>query len=116
MRVAERMTFARPRKASERTGDAMIFEQEESLPLDERFRLWCGRLQFWRLCCNAACRRAHTCRGDLTVCVGRFADWADSVRAAAKREFNAREPETQALAADLERRVIRLSQTMTDNP
>ena len=92
------------------------FENEKSLPLDERFRLYARRLQFWRLCYNAKCRRARCCRGDLKFCAGRFADWADCVREAAQREFRASDPHTQALIADLTEKVIRLGRTMTDNP
>jgi hypothetical protein len=92
----------------------MIFEEKESLPLDERFRLWSGRLQLWRLCCSTACRRARFCRGDPRRCGGRFANWAGAVKEAARREINARDPQRQALIADLEQKIIRLGKAMTD--
>jgi len=58
------------------------------------------------------CAVARRCNGDLKLCAGRFADWADCVREAAQREFRSRDPQTQAPIADLTEKVIRLGRTM----
>jgi hypothetical protein len=42
--------------------------------VEESFRLYAHRLQVWRLCEHASCRRARTCR-DALGCCRRFADW-----------------------------------------
>jgi hypothetical protein len=91
------------------------FEKEKTLSLDERFRLYARRLKLWRLCCNSKCRRAQSCRGELTQCAYRFADWAEAVREGAQREFAARDPKTRALRAELKERLIRLSQTLASD-
>lgn len=86
------------------------FASEEKLPLEERFRLYARRLQLWRFCCNAACRRARSCR-DPKPCCTRFADWSEEVKAAARREFIARDPQAQADLADLREKLARLART-----
>jgi hypothetical protein len=90
------------------------FAKEEGLPLEEGLRLYAGRLQLWRLCCNAACRRAHSCRGDPQRCGTRFADWGDTVKKAAQEEYNSRDPHTQFLIAALKEKIVRLGQAITD--
>ena len=90
------------------------FAKEERRPLEEGLRLYAGQLQLWRLCCNAACRRAHTCRGDPQRCATRFADWADAVKKAAQRAFNSRDPDTQSLIAALKEKIGRGGQAITD--
>jgi hypothetical protein len=91
------------------------FEREKSLSLEERFRLYARRLQLWRLCSNAKCRRACACRGELRHCTQRFTDWAEAVRDCAQREFAARDPETRALRAELETRIIRLGRSLASD-
>jgi hypothetical protein len=86
----------------------------KKLTPEEAFRLYARRLQLWRLCGDAACRRTRTCRGDKRRCAMRLADWAEEVKAAAHRERDARDPATQALRAELSKRVLRLAQTMRD--
>ena len=61
-------------------------EKESKLPHEERFRLWAGRLQFWRLCSNIKCIRARRCY-EARHCGMRFADWAEEVRLAAQAEL-----------------------------
>ncbi len=90
------------------------FEDEERLPPHERFRLYARRLQVWRLCYGAACRRARSCRGDPRRCDLRIADWVDEVRMAASRELNARDPERRAQIDDLKERIARLRDSMTE--
>jgi hypothetical protein len=90
-------------------------ETEKNLSPDERFRLYARRLKLWQLCCNSKCRRAQSCRGELTQCAHRFADWAEAVRDGAQREFGARDPQTQVLRAELKERFIRLSQTLASD-
>ena len=72
------------------------------LDLSMELRLATRRLQLWRLCSNAKCRRACACRGEVRHCTLRFADWAEAVREVAQREFAARDPDTRALRAELE--------------
>lgn len=84
------------------------------VPLQEDLRPHAKRLQFWRLCCNASCRRARSCRGNLRLCGARFADWAEAVRETALRELNESDPARQASIADLKEKIVRLGRTMTD--
>jgi len=83
--------------------------------LSREFRLHARRLQFWRLCSNAKCRRARACRGALRHCTQRFVDWAEAVRDCAQREFAARDPETRVLRAELETRLIRLGRSLASD-
>jgi hypothetical protein len=79
----------------------------------DSFRLYAQRLQVWRLCDHASCRRARTCRDALSCC-RRFADWAEEVKDAGQRDRDARDPETDALRSELGRRLIRLAETLRD--
>jgi hypothetical protein len=88
----------------------------EELTPEDGFRLCAERLQFWRLCANAACRRARECRGDPQLCCRRFADWAEEVKAAAQQDRNARDPEAGGLRAELGRRILRLAETLRSEP
>jgi hypothetical protein len=88
--------------------------QEAKLPLEEQLRLYVGRLQLWRLCCNTACHRARACRGDVGDCAARISDWTEAVRTEAQRQRNANDPETQMLRAALMRQIEGLRRTMPD--
>jgi hypothetical protein len=79
----------------------------------EGCRLYAQRLQVWRLCGHAACRRARTCRDALSCC-RRFAAWAEEVKDAGQRDRDARDPEIEALRSDLGRRLVRLAETLRD--
>jgi hypothetical protein len=79
-------------------------------------RLYAERLQFWRLCDRASCRRARSCRGDPLNCCRRFADWAEAVKDAAQRERDALDPAADSLRSELGRRRFRLAGTLRDEP
>jgi hypothetical protein len=79
----------------------------------ESFRLYAQRLQVWRLCGHASCRRARTCRDALSCC-RRFAAWAEEVKEAAQRDCDVRDPETEGLRSELGRRLLRLAETLRD--
>jgi hypothetical protein len=98
-----------------RYGEAMIDLEAEAKALspDEGCRLYAQRLQLWRLCGHAACRRARTCR-DAVSCCRRFAAWAEEVKDAGQRDRDARDPEIEALRSELGRRLIRLAETLRD--
>ena len=74
------------------------------------------RLQVWRLCGRAACRRARDCGGDPFRCCRRFAAWAEAVKEAAQRERDARDPAAEVLRSELGLRLRRLAETMRDEP
>jgi hypothetical protein len=81
---------------------------------EDGYRLYAQRLQGWRLCGDATCRRARGCRGDLFTCCRRFADWAQAVKDAAQRDRAARDPHAEALRSELGRRLRRLAETLRD--
>jgi len=84
--------------------------------VEDGCRLYAERLQFWRLCGYASCRRARACRGDPLHCCRRFADWAQAVKEAAERERGARDPAAEALRLELGRRLSRLAEAMRNEP
>ena len=86
------------------------------LTLEDGYRLYAVRLQVWRLCGNASCRRARACRGDPLHCCRRFADWAEAVKEAAQRDRDARDPAADSLRSELGKRILRLAETMRDEP
>jgi hypothetical protein len=90
-------------------------KEEKALSLDETLSVYARRLQLWRLCRNAECLRARACRGGLRHCTQRFADWAEAVKECGRREFAARDPNTQALRDQLAERIIRLGQTLASD-
>lgn len=94
--------------------DAMNDLVPEEMTSEEGFRLYAQRLQVWRLCGNASCRRARGCRGDPLSCCRRFAAWAEAVKEAAQRERDARNPAAEALRSELGLRLRRLAETMRD--
>ena len=96
--------------------NAMIDVETELTDLtpEDFYRLYAQRLQVWRLCGNASCRRARYCRGDPFRCCRRFADWAEAVKAAAQRERDARDPAAESLRSELGGRLRRLAETMRD--
>ena len=83
----------------------------KALTAEDGYRLYAQRLQVWRFCSSAACRRAHGC-GDPASCCRRFADWAEAVKAAAQRERAANDPAIEALRSELGRRIRRLAEAM----
>jgi len=87
----------------------------KDLTPEDGYRLYAERLQVWRLCGNASCRRAQAC-GDPLCCCRRFADWAEAVKDAAQRERDARDPKAEVLRSELGRRLRRLAETMRDEP
>ena len=88
----------------------------KQLTPEDGYRLYAGRLQVWRLCGNATCRRARACRDDPLHCCRRFADWAEAVKEAGQRERDARDPKAEALRSELGKRILRLAETMRDEP
>jgi hypothetical protein len=84
--------------------------------MEDSFRLYAEKLQFWRLCRHASCFRARACRGDALLCCRRFAAWAEAVKEAAMRERYARDPATEALRLELGQRLGRLSETLRNEP
>jgi hypothetical protein len=85
-----------------------------TLTPEDGFRLYAGRLQIWRLCANASCRRARSCRGDALACCRRFAEWAEAVKDAGQRERDARDPRAERLRSELGKRLGRLAETLRD--
>ncbi len=88
-------------------------ELQQLTPADG-YRLYAQRLQLWRLCGGAACRRRRCCRGDPLLCCRRFAAWAEAVKEAGQRERDARDPIAQSLRSELGSRLRRLAATMQD--
>jgi hypothetical protein len=88
----------------------------KELTPEDFYRLYAMRLQLWRLCGHASCRRARACRGDPLHCCRRFADWAEGVKEAAQQERNARDPEAGGLRAELGQRILRLAETLRSEP
>jgi hypothetical protein len=86
----------------------------KTLTPEESFRLYAARLQIWRLCGKASCRRAQACRGNPRLCGLALADWAEEVKLAGQIERSARDPQAIALRAELLERVERLSRTVRD--
>jgi hypothetical protein len=84
----------------------------KDLAMEDGFRLYAERLQVWRLCSNAACRRPGACRGDALACCRRFAEWAEAVKTAAQRERDARDPAAEMLRSELSLRLRRLAEAM----
>ena len=87
----------------------------QALTPEDGYRLYAQRLQVWRLCGRAACRRARGC-GDPPSCCRRFADWAEAVKASAQRERDANDPAAEALRSELCRRIRRLAEAMGNEP
>jgi len=48
---------------------------ESHLQRERALRFGADRICLWRLCADAACRRARACRGDVRGCAGRMAAW-----------------------------------------
>jgi hypothetical protein len=46
---------------------------------ERALRFGADRISLWRLCADAACRRARACRGDVRACAGRMVDWLAAV-------------------------------------
>ena len=92
-----------------------IESELKELTPEDGYRLYAQRLQVWRLCSNAACRRARGC-GDPPSCCRRFADWAEAVKASAQRERDANDPAAEALRSELGRRIRRLAEAMRTEP
>jgi len=86
----------------------------KTLTPEAGFRLYAERLQVWRLCASAQCRRAQACRGDPFRCCRRCSDWAEAVKSAAILERAARDPAVEAMRSDLAQRVKRLAASMRD--
>ncbi len=84
--------------------------------VEDGCRLYAERLQVWRLCRQTSCLRARACRGDPHHCCRRFADWAEAVKAEARRERHANDPAAEALRAELGRRLSRLAMAMRNEP
>jgi len=49
------------------------------LQRERALRFGADRICLWRLCADAACRRAGACRGDVRACAGRIAAWLAAV-------------------------------------
>jgi hypothetical protein len=102
------------RQTKERTEMIDIESELKTLTPEAGFRLYAKRLQVWRLCGSASCRRSQTCRGDPFRCCRRCSDWADSVKTAAMLERAARDPAVEAMRSDLAKRVKRLAASLRD--
>jgi hypothetical protein len=48
---------------------------ESRLQRERALRFGADRICLWRLCADAACRRARACRGDVRACAGRMVAW-----------------------------------------
>ena len=83
---------------------------------EDGYRLYAERLQFWQLCDRASCRRERACRGDPFRCCRRFADWAEAVKAAAQQERAARDPHAEGLRSEFGKRILRLAETLRNEP
>jgi hypothetical protein len=81
----------------------------EALTTEDGLRLHAERLQIWRLCSHASCRRAGACRDPLR-CGTRFAEWAGAVKSAARLEHG-HDPGMDAFRLELVNRLERLAQT-----
>jgi hypothetical protein len=93
----------------------MIEGESKERTLADSYRFHAERLQLWRLCHRAACRRARSCPVPLD-CGRRFAEWAEAVQTAGQRERDARDPEAEILRSELSRRLNRLAGTLRDEP
>jgi hypothetical protein len=93
---------------------AWRFVAAMSRPRPSSAALYAERLQVWRLCGNASCRRGRWCRGDPFRCCRRFADWAEAVKVSAKAERDAGDPAAEALRSELGLRLRRLAETVRD--
>ncbi|MGH6832666.1 MAG: hypothetical protein ACRECM_06560 [Methyloceanibacter sp.] len=110
------MAGTSPAMTKEQDGtEKRLIDLERELKLlatEQGFRLYAERLQIWRLCSHAACRRTRAC-GDKRRCGTRFAEWAEAIKAA-RLEQCAYHPEADAFRLDLAQRIERLAQTMRD--
>jgi hypothetical protein len=79
----------------------------------EGFRLYAERLQIWRLCPRAKCRRGRACE-DAAACGGRLADWAEAVKDAARRDPTY-DPEADAIRLDLVKRLETLARSTPEH-
>jgi len=52
---------------------------ESRLQRERALRFGADRISLWRLCADAACRRAKACRGDVRACGERIAAWLAAV-------------------------------------
>ncbi len=52
---------------------------ESRLQRERALRFGADRISLWRLCADAACRRAQACRGDVRACAGRMAAWLAAI-------------------------------------
>jgi hypothetical protein len=75
-------------------------------------RLCAERLQLWRLCSHAACRRGRACK-DASGCGHRLAAWVGGIKAA-QLGAGPSDPEADAIRLELTERLERLAQTMRD--
>jgi hypothetical protein len=100
--------------AEKERNEAMIdFERlAKEVATEHGFRLHAERLQLWRLCSNAARRRAEACR-DEARCRPRLADWAEAVKGALPRDAT-HNPDADAIRLELLRRIERLNQSAED--
>jgi hypothetical protein len=63
--------------------------------LEKGMRVWGNALSLWRLCGNAACRRARACRGNVRLCFPRnfpllpegVRDWFEALAEARARAY-----------------------------
>jgi len=58
---------------------------------ERALRFGADRICLWRLCADAACRRAKACRGDVRACAARMAAWLAALEdeRRARRDFAA---------------------------
>jgi hypothetical protein len=75
-------------------------------------RLCAKRLQLWRLCSHAACRRGRACK-DASGCGQRLAAWVGGIKAA-RLGAGPSDPEADAIRLELTERLERLAQTMRE--
>ena len=80
-----------------------------ALTTEDGVRHHAERLELWRLCSHATCRRGRACRDPLS-CGPRLADWAGAVKSAARLE-RGHDPGMDALRLELVNRLERLAQT-----
>ncbi len=81
-----------------------------ALTTEEGVRHHAERLQMWRLCAYASCRRARVCR-DPRRCGPLLVDWAGAIKSAARLEPD-HDPGMEAFRLDLANRLERLAQTL----
>jgi hypothetical protein len=52
---------------------------ESRLARERALRFGADRICLWRLCADAACRRARACRGDVRACARRITAWLAAI-------------------------------------